>query len=203
MEAVKGLTHNTQDTASTVLITAQRIVRSVVKGVFTFFIMLMLSAYLLITKDEVIGFFRNFARPEKQPAYDRLLARMDRGLSGGGSGAAADLPGQRRAERHRLWALDLPYWPILTLIATLLSIIPIFGAILSSVPAVVFGLKHGIGTSVAVVVWIVVIHQIEANILNPKIMGDAAHVHPVLVVFALLGGSTSSGSSGRSSPCPC
>jgi hypothetical protein len=34
----------------------------------------------------------------------------------------------------------------------------------------------------------VAIHQLEANFLNPKIMGDAARVHPVLVVFALLAG---------------
>jgi predicted PurR-regulated permease PerM len=53
---------------------------------------------------------------------------------------------------------------------------------------VVLGLQHGVATAALVVLWIVVIHQIEANLLNPKIMGDAAHVHPVLVVFALLGG---------------
>jgi predicted PurR-regulated permease PerM len=86
------------------------------------------------------------------------------------------------------YILDLAYWPILTLVATLFSIIPIFGAILSSIPAVVLGLQHGVGTAALVVLWIVIIHQIEANLLNPKIMGDAAHVHPVLVVFALLGG---------------
>jgi predicted PurR-regulated permease PerM len=39
-----------------------------------------------------------------------------------------------------------------------------------------------------VLAWVVAIHQLEANFLNPKIMGDAARVHPVLVVFALLAG---------------
>ena len=43
-------------------------------------------------------------------------------------------------------------------------------------------------TAALVVVWIVGIHQIEANLLNPKIMGDAAKIHPVLVVFSLLVG---------------
>ena len=37
-------------------------------------------------------------------------------------------------------------------------------------------------------VWIIGIHQLEANLLNPKIMGDAAKIHPVLVVFSLLVG---------------
>jgi hypothetical protein len=32
------------------------------------------------------------------------------------------------------------------------------------------------------------IHQIEANFLNPKIIGDSAKIHPVLVVFSLLVG---------------
>jgi predicted PurR-regulated permease PerM len=39
-----------------------------------------------------------------------------------------------------------------------------------------------------VLAWVVAIHQLEANFLNPKIMGDSARVHPVLVVFALLMG---------------
>ena len=36
--------------------------------------------------------------------------------------------------------------------------------------------------------WIVGIHQLEANFLNPKIIGDAAKIHPVLVVFSLVVG---------------
>ena len=70
----------------------------------------------------------------------------------------------------------------------MLSIIPIFGAILSSVPAVLVALTQDIGLALLVLAWIVGIHQLEANVLNPKIMGDSARVHPVLVVFALLAG---------------
>ena len=55
-------------------------------------------------------------------------------------------------------------------------------------PAVALGLTQGLGTAVFVLVWIIGIHQLEANFLNPKIMGDAAKIHPVLVIFALLVG---------------
>ena len=41
--------------------------------------------------------------------------------------------------------------------------------------------------------WIIGIHLIEANFLNPKIMGNAAKIHPVLVVFALIAGEHSYG----------
>jgi hypothetical protein len=69
-----------------------------------------------------------------------------------------------------------------------MSIIPIFGSILSTIPAVAIALTQSSGTAVAVFFWIVGIHQLEANFLNPKIIGDQAKIHPVLVVFALLFG---------------
>jgi predicted PurR-regulated permease PerM len=56
------------------------------------------------------------------------------------------------------------------------------------VPAVALGLTQSLGTAVFVLAWIIAIHQLEANILNPKIMGDAAKIHPLLVVFSLLVG---------------
>src|ERR1700734_4048142 len=47
---------------------------------------------------------------------------------------------------------------------------------------------QGLPTATFVLLWIVGIHQLEANVLNPKIMGDSAKIHPVLVIFALLAG---------------
>jgi hypothetical protein len=44
------------------------------------------------------------------------------------------------------------------------------------------------GKSLAMLAWIAGIHLLEANFLNPKIIGDNAHIHPVVVVFALLAG---------------
>ena len=36
--------------------------------------------------------------------------------------------------------------------------------------------------------WILLIHFLEANFLNPKIMGHASKIHPVVIIFALLAG---------------
>jgi predicted PurR-regulated permease PerM len=77
-------------------------------------------------------------------------------------------------------------------------LIPIFGSILSSVPIVIVALASGdqgvdIFRGVVMVLWIVGIHLIEANVLNPKIIGTAAKIHPVLVIFALFLGEASYG----------
>jgi predicted PurR-regulated permease PerM len=84
--------------------------------------------------------------------------------------------------------VGLKYWPVMALVAAVFSAVPIFGSIASAVPAVAIGLTQGLGTAVFVLAWILGIHQLEANLLNPKIMGDAAKIHPVLVIFSLLAG---------------
>ena len=84
------------------------------------------------------------------------------------------------------WMFGLKYWVILAIVAAIMSMVPIFGSILSSIPAVVIGLTQDFWTALWVLLWIIGIHQIEANCLNPKIIGVAAKIHPVLVVLALL-----------------
>src|SRR6185369_9249208 len=66
--------------------------------------------------------------------------------------------------------------------------IPVFGSIVSSIPAVALGLTQSPGTALFVLLWLIGIHQLEGNVLNPKIMGDSARIHPVLVIFSLLVG---------------
>jgi len=195
-DAVRRLTENTQETTATILRTAQTVIRSVVKGIFTFFIMLMLSAYLLVTSDRIFGFARSLVRSRRRKQFDSLLRRIDKGLSGVVRGQLLIALVNGVLSAIGFYIADLNYWPILALIATLLSIIPIFGAIISSVPAVIVGLQNGIGTALFVLLWIVAIHQLEANVLNPKIMGDQAKVHPVLIVFALLAGEHVAGIAG-------
>jgi predicted PurR-regulated permease PerM len=187
-ESLYSLTENTGSHAATLLKTAQNVIRTVVKGVFTFSIMLMLSAYILVSRDRILGFFRSLVLPIHRAQFDSLIARMDRGLAGVVRGQLLIALVNGILSGILFYILELRYWPILTLIAAVFSIIPIFGAILSSIPAVLIGLQQDFMTGLFVLVGIFVIHQIEANLLNPKIMGDSAKVHPVLVVFALLAG---------------
>ncbi len=166
--------------------TAQSMVAKFVRSVFLFFITLMVSAYLLITRQRVFAFFRSFVAAPRQHQFDDLLKRIDRGLSGVVRGQLLIALVNGILSGIGLYLLDIAYWPVLTVIATLLSVIPIFGAVLSTVPVLIFALQDGPATAALGLAWIVGIHQLEANVLNPKIMGDSAKVHPVLVVFSLL-----------------
>jgi predicted PurR-regulated permease PerM len=88
---------------------------------------------------------------------------------------------------------DVKYSLILAVVATLLSLIPIFGTILSTIPIVLAALVSSdagvdVMRGVFILAWILGIHFLEANFFNPKILGTAAKIHPVLVIFALLAG---------------
>ncbi len=187
-EALSRQVSSSEGTAVTFFRTVNALVRGVVRGVFGFFLMLMIAAYLMITKDAIFGFFRAMVVPSRQRVFDHLLHRIDRGLSGVVRGQLIIALVNGVLTGIGYYVLELPYWPILTLVALVFSIIPIFGVIISSIPAVLVALQVSFMTAVLVLAWIIIIHQLEANIFNPKIMGDAAKVHPVLVIFALLGG---------------
>jgi predicted PurR-regulated permease PerM len=148
----------------------------------------MISAYILITTDRIFEFFRALYRPSRRVEFDDLVRRLDRGLAGVVRGQLIICLVNGVLSGVGFALLGLKYWTFLTLVAMIMSIVPIFGSIMSTIPAVIVALPQGMGLALLVVIWVVLIHQLEANFLNPKIMGDAARVHPVLVVFALLAG---------------
>lgn len=188
MEAIRRELQQGEQTVSGAIRAAQSFFTALVSGIFRFFIMLMLSAYLLLSRDAILRFFRSLVRPGSRQQWDTLVRRIDKGLSGVVRGQLLICLVNGVLSAIGFYMAGLEYWPLLTLIATVLSIIPIFGAIISSIPAVIVGLQSGVGVALFVLAWIIGIHQVEANLLNPKIMGDAAKVHPVLVVFALVAG---------------
>jgi predicted PurR-regulated permease PerM len=169
-----------------------RAVRDLLAGIsrfiFVFFITLMLAAYTMLTRERIVGFFRSLVRPSRRGSFDGLLVRIDRGLAGVVRGQLVICCINGVLSAIGFAVAGLKYWPMMALVAALFSLVPIFGSIASAVPAIAIALTQGIGTALFVFGWILGVHQLEANVLNPKIMGDAAKIHPVLVIFSLLAG---------------
>lgn len=168
------------------LAVGRALVQGVARGIFLLFMTLMVAGYLMGTRENIIGFFRSLFPARSRVGFDRLLWRVDRGLSGVVRGQLVICLVNGVLSAFGYWRFDLKYWPILAILSGVMSIIPIFGSILSSVPVVLIGLTQDFWTAFWVLLWIVGIHQVEANLLNPKIIGVAAKIHPVLVVLALI-----------------
>lgn len=175
-----------QRNALELLSVAQAVISKIARGIFLLFMTLMVAGYLMATREDIVGFFRSLLPARSRVGFGRLLWRVDRGMAGVVRGQLLICLVNGVLSAIGFWMFDLKYWPILSILAGVMSIIPIFGSILSSIPAVMIGLTQDFWTALWVLLWIIGIHQVEANLLNPKIIGVAAKIHPVLVVLALI-----------------
>ncbi len=176
----------------------QALIAATIKGIFTFFLVLMIGAFILIDMEKVHGFMRSLFPPHVRDDYDVIITGIDRGLSGVIRGQLLICLINGILTYIGLLIFDVKYSLILAFVAAAMSLIPIFGSILSTFPIVLAALVSGESgldfvRAVAMVAWIVGIHFIEANFLNPKIIGSAAKIHPVLVIFSLVLGEHSYG----------
>jgi predicted PurR-regulated permease PerM len=179
----------------------QAVITSLIRGVFTFFLVLMIAAFILLDLEKIHAFARGLVPTVYRDDYDVIVAGIDRGLSGVIRGQLMICLVNGVLTYIGLVIFEVKYSLILAVVAAVLSLIPIFGSILSTIPIVVAALvssEAGVDLAKAVLIlaWIVGIHLLEANLLNPKIIGTAARIHPVLVIFALVVGEHSYGLTG-------
>lgn len=85
----------------------------------------------------------------------------------------------------------VPYAVLLGMMLGVLNLVPYFGAIVGGVGIVFIALlTNGLPVAVGVAIYIVVTQQVDANILQPRIIGDSVGLRPfyVLLSITLFGG---------------
>jgi len=87
------------------------------------------------------------------------------------------------------FVLGIPLAFPLTVLVFLASFIPLVGAVLTGVIAVLVALvSKGLVTAIIMLVVVIGVQQLEGNVLQPFLMGKAVAVHPLAVVLAVTGG---------------
>ncbi len=162
-------------------------------SVYLFFLILMLTAFIVMDRKGIAAFFSSLPPPRYQGAYRALVRTVDDGLAGVIRGQLMICLVNGALTWLGMVVLGIPYALLLASVAAVLSLIPIFGTIVSSIPIVLVGLTQGVEVAILALAWIVLIHLVEANVLNPLIMGTHAEMHPVIIIFALLAGEHSFG----------
>ena len=85
-----------------------------------------------------------------------------------------------------LWLLGVPSALVLALISGVLEFIPYAGAIASSVPAIMVALVVSPELALWVVALYVIVHHVEAYLVQPVIQQFAVEIPAVITLFALL-----------------
>lgn len=83
--------------------------------------------------------------------------------------------------------MGIKYALLFAIISFVLDFIPYFGSFIACVIEVFYALLTGsFSLALTVLIFVLVVQQIEGNIIAPKVQGDAAGIHPITVMFALL-----------------
>jgi predicted PurR-regulated permease PerM len=85
-----------------------------------------------------------------------------------------------------LWLLGVPSALVLALISGVLEFIPYAGAITSSIPAIMVALVQSPELALWVVGLYVIVHHVEAYLIQPLIQQFAVDIPAVITLFALL-----------------
>lgn len=159
-------------------------------GMFAIFTILVLSFYLLMEEKGARKFLLSLIPNEER--RQRLVDAAEKiGLKMG-----AWVRGQLllmlivgTINMIGLYLLGIPYALTLGVWSGLTEIIPYVGPILGAIPAVILGFGQAPIKGILVIALFVLVQQLEAQILVPKIMQRAVGLSPVIIILAIMVGA--------------
>lgn len=157
--------------------------------ILNLFLMVIVSIYLLIDKERITGAALDMIPETVRNQVVELLEAVEGavikfvkgqlalcGIMGVVGWAIAFFTGTDYALLIGLWV-------------GLMELIPVLGAFLGAIPAVVIALISSPIQALVVAGLFLVAQQLEGNVLVPKVMGGSVGVHPLWVLFAVLAGT--------------
>lgn len=162
----------------------------VASKVFDFFVALVVSVYVLLQRRDILNFFKDLSRAMfKESTYKSLGRYFDRTneiffnfiagqvLDGFVVGIITSIA---------MSIMGVKYAVPLGFMIGLFNLIPYFGAIIAVViAALITFLTGGLTQAILMVVVVTILQQLDANIINPKIIGNSLEISPLLVIFAV------------------
>jgi predicted PurR-regulated permease PerM len=161
-------------------------ISSMIGGVFGLITILILSFYLLIEAqpmfDSLIQFVPAGRRADVATAARQAVIKVSAWLRA--QFVLAGVMGVFAA--IGLYLFGVPYFYVIALVAAIGETIPIVGPVIGGIAAVGVAITVSAQLALMVGVYFLVLHQLEANVLVPKIMERRVGVSPVVVMVALL-----------------
>jgi len=165
-------------------------ISSLIGGIFGLITILILTFYLLLEAGSMFEYLVRFVplgrRGDVATAARQGVAKVSAWLRA--QFILAGVMGTFAA--IGLGLMGVPYFYVIALIAAVGETIPIVGPVIGGITAVAVAITVSPKLALMVGVYFLVLHQLEANVLVPKIMERSVGVSPVAVMVALLiGGS--------------
>jgi len=161
-------------------------ISSVVGGVFGLVTILILSFYLLVEGHELFDFITRFVPYPSRAGFMTVARESVEKVSAWLSAQFIIAFVMAACAGIGLGVMGVPYYYVVALLAAVGETIPIVGPIVAGVTAVAIATTVSTKLAITVGVYFFMLHQLEANVLVPKIMERRVGVSPVTVIIALL-----------------
>lgn len=161
----------------------------VVGTIFNLFLMVIVAIYLLVDRERITGAALGMIPESVRNQTVELLETVEGAVMKFVRGqlilvAVMGVVG---------WAIAFftgtPYALLIGIWVGLMELIPVLGAFLGAIPAVIIALIVDPVKALIVAVLFLIAQQLEGNILVPRIMGGSVGVHPLWVLFSVLAGT--------------
>ena len=163
--------------------------------IFDVFVAFIVSVYILLERKEILSFLKKLAGVMfEKKTYDNLGRYFEQTNSIFFKFLASqflDAIVVGILTSVAMWIMGIKYAPLLGFMIGSFNMIPYFGAIIAVIIATLITLiTGGLSQAIWMVIVVTILQQIDANIINPKIVGDSLKISPLLVIFAVtLGGA--------------
>lgn len=164
---------------------AQKIVGGFFSTITYFIIIVIFTAFILIDLPKLKEGLLKLTPHKYRAGLIELGNSVNRDLSGSIRGQLIICIVNGVLTTIGLLILNIKYAVTLGVIAAIFSMIPIFGTIFSLIPQILVSFTQGWFAAVEVILVVLIIHFIEANFLNPKIMGNSVELHPAIIMASI------------------
>lgn len=172
------------------VLTALKGVGNVATSLINVVISFVVSIYMLHGREHLLRALRNFiglfVRRRPLARLRHYTRRTGRIFSRYLYGAVLDALIVGVAVSIGLLIFQVPYAILLGMLLGVMNLVPYFGAILGCVLLSFVALfTNGLTVAIGVAIYIVVIQQIDANIIQPRIIGDSMGLRPIYVLLGI------------------
>mgnify|MGYP005766842817 FL=1 len=163
---------------------------SAVTGIFEIFVALIVSIYVLADRAKLIGFLKRLAsaifKEETYKNVDKYFNNSNEIFFKFIASQFLDAIVVGILVTIAMSLMGIKYAPLLGFFIGLFNMIPYIGAIIAvAISALVTLITGGLSQAIWMLIVVVILQQIDANIINPKIVGQSLKISPLLVIFAV------------------
>ena len=159
-------------------------------GIFDIFVTIIISIYTLAERGRIVEFIKKFLSAmfgyKKYNVVAKYFTKTNEVFFNFISGQLIDAIIIGVVTSIAMSILQVKYALLLGFIIGLFNLIPFFGAIVAVCIAIFITIcTGGISKAIWLAVIIITLQQLDANIINPKIMRDKLKISPILVILSV------------------